>query len=70
MFRAQDFPAMGKQQCQSAQALPFGLPAGNKKIDNPLGIVCEIPELCFPKHQCIWLCYGIAIFETQNTGFR
>ena len=70
MFRAQTFPSMGKQQCQSAQALPLGLPAGDEKIDNPLGIVCKIPELRFPKHQCFWLCYGIAIFETQNTRFR
>jgi hypothetical protein len=49
MLRPQAFPAVGQQQGQPAQLLPLGLAAGDKQIDDALGVVDKIAELGLPQ---------------------
>ena len=65
MFRAKTFKTMGQHQHQTAQALPFGLPAGDKQVNNGLGIIDKVAELGFPDGQCLRCRRGVAILEAE-----
>ncbi len=68
MLRSQALPAVGQQQGQSAQLLPLGLAAGDKQVDDALGVIDKIAELGLPQGEHLGPGDRVAVFKTQHTG--
>ena len=61
---------MGQEQDQAAEPLPFVLRADNELIHNRLGGIPKIAVLRLPYNQGVGIIQAVAIFETENAGFR
>ena len=60
---------MRQEECQAAQALPFGFTAADELINNDLRTIGEIAELRFPDGQRPGLRGGVTVFEAQYGFF-
>src|SRR5437899_7353450 len=69
MLWALPFVPVRQQENQTAQALPFGLRAGNELVHYRLGGIPEISVLGFPQNETIGIVQAVAVFETQHTRF-
>src|SRR6185369_1765264 len=70
MFRSLALEAVWKEQDKTSFLFPLVLRRRNVLIDDHLSPVREIAELSLPQDQIIWTRNGIAIFKTENAGFR
>ena len=61
---------MGQEQYQAAESLPFDFAAGDIQVDDGLRVVDEIAELGLPENQRFRLRQRVAVFESQDAGFR
>src|SRR5882672_4096757 len=59
------FVPVGQQQREPRRLAPFRQPGDQELIDDHLGAVREIAELCLPQHQRVLRLDGVTVFEPQ-----
>src|SRR5690349_13304819 len=69
MFRAGALEAVGQQEHEAAELLPFVFAARDELIDDRLRDVPEITELRLPQDEAPGAIEAEAVFETEHAGF-
>ena len=56
-----------QQEDDSGVLAPLGSSRGDELVDDGLGTIGEVTELCFPQHQGIWASNRISVFEAHGS---
>src|SRR4051794_6866826 len=66
MLRSLPFVPMGQQQHEAARLVPLGFGRNQELIDDDLGAVGKVTELCFPQDECQRIGNAVAELETHR----
>lgn len=69
MFWALAFVAVGEEEGDTADVLPFGFAGGDELVEDGLGAVSEVAELGFPDAEHLGVVDGVAVVEAEDGGF-
>src|SRR6266446_7777730 len=69
MLRSLAFEAVGQEQHQPTEPLPFGLRAGDELVHYRLSAVPEITVLRFPQNQPVRIIEAVTVFKAQHHRF-
>src|SRR5258708_2025368 len=70
MFRALAFVTVGQQQDEAGEKVPLGFAGADELIDDGLCHVDEVSELSFPEDERFGIVAAVAVFKSQDAGFR
>ena len=66
VFGTQSVQPVGQKQSDIGGLVPFGLCGTDEVVENDLGPVEEVSELCFPNDQIVRVAQRVAVLEAQH----